>query len=78
MSITKIRRDIQKIVDQIDDKEVLELYLKLLAREAVKQEDFWDALSNDAKKAIEEGIRQADKGQLIPHAEMKKTYRKWL
>ena len=78
MSITQIKKDIRKLVNRIDDKEVLELYLKLLEREAVKKKDFWDELSSDTKKAITAGIRQADKGQLIPHEEVRKLYRKWL
>lgn len=78
MSIARLRKDINKVVEKIDDKDVLELYLKLLEREAVRAGDFWDDLDSDAKKAIEEGIKQLDKGQFIPHEEMKKLYRKWL
>lgn len=43
---------------------------------ALKKEkaDWWDTISAEEKAEIEEGIRQADKGETIPHNEVKKSY----
>jgi TRAP-type C4-dicarboxylate transport system substrate-binding protein len=51
----------------------------ILARvEAVlkgKAVDWWDRLSPEEKKAIEKGLSEAEKGELIPHEEVMKEAR---
>ena len=42
------------------------------------QQDFWDELSEAEKQSIEQGIKDADEGHLVPHAEIRKKYGKWL
>ncbi|MEN8229142.1 MAG: hypothetical protein ABFS38_13370 [Bacteroidota bacterium] len=34
--------------------------------------DWWDEISDAEKTAIEEGIAEADRGELIPHEEVMK------
>ena len=40
-----------------------------------KGADWWDEISEAEKKAIEEGLAEADSGQLLPHAEVIKEVR---
>lgn len=40
--------------------------------------DWWDEISPEERAEIEEGLLQADKGEVIPHAEIRKKYKKWL
>lgn len=35
-------------------------------------------ISEDAKKSIAKGIKQAENGELKPHSEVRKLYEKWL
>ena len=37
-----------------------------------KDVDWWDELSEDERKAIEQGIKEADNGELKSHAEVLK------
>jgi len=48
-------------------------YLKTLDFvELTKSVDWWDELSEDNKKAIEKGIKQADEGKLISNEDARK------
>lgn len=38
---------------------------------------WWDEIPDDVNADVEEAIRQADKGETIPHTEVKKKYAKW-
>ncbi|MDA1122021.1 MAG: hypothetical protein O2887_16280 [Bacteroidetes bacterium] len=43
-----------------------------------KEEDWWDEISAEERSEIEEGLAQADRGELIPHEEVMSKYQKWL
>ena len=40
-----------------------------------KGTDWWDDISEDEKRAIEESIAEADRGELIPHAKVMEKVR---
>ena len=40
--------------------------------------DWWDEISNKERISIENGIKQADNDELIPHSKVKELYVKWL
>jgi len=40
-----------------------------------KGADWWDEISDAEKEAIEEGLAEADRGELIPHEEVMKEVR---
>ena len=40
-----------------------------------KSVDWWDELSPEEQEAIEKGLAEADKGELIPHEEVMKEIR---
>ncbi len=39
--------------------------------------DWWDQLHPDEKKEIEEGLSQADNGEVTPHKEVMLKHDKW-
>lgn len=43
-----------------------------------KEYDFWDELPDHVKAGIDEGIAQADAGDVFSHEEVMKEYEKWL
>jgi len=47
-------------------------------RKAAKQADWWDTISEEERAEIEQGIAEADRGELIPHEEVMAKYKKWL
>jgi hypothetical protein len=50
---------------------------KLKALIGSSEKDWWDELSSTEKAEIQEGIRQADNGELISHEEVMANPRKW-
>lgn len=70
-----LRKQVKVFIDEADDKTVKMVYALL---EAEHQYDFWDELPDHVKAGIEEGIAQADAGQLISHEEVMEKYKKWL
>ena len=43
-----------------------------------KEPDWWDMISSEEKAEIEEGLTQADKGEVISHNQVMDAYKKWL
>ena len=43
-----------------------------------KKSDWWDEISEDERRSIEQGLAEADRGELIPHEEVMAQYKKWL
>lgn len=40
-----------------------------------KKCDWWDEISDDERKSIEQGLAEADRGELIPHEQVMKELR---
>ena len=45
--------------------------------EVNSEDDWWDDLSEDMKKEVNEAIKGLDKGKGIPHETVKKMYPQW-
>ena len=50
---------------------------RFIALKKKQQTDWWDHITAEEKSEIEEGLRQADNGELIPHEEVMAKYQKW-
>ena len=73
MSIAELKNYLVKQIIDIEDESLLEKvksFVSSLRRE--KSADWWDELSQEEKDALDEGIAQADRGELIPHDEVMK------
>jgi hypothetical protein len=42
-----------------------------------QEKDWWDEISIDEKSEIEEGLAQADRGEVVPHKDVMAKYDKW-
>jgi predicted transcriptional regulator len=40
--------------------------------------DWWDDLSEEARKSIQRGLDDIKKGKVTPHNDLMKKYKKWL
>jgi predicted transcriptional regulator len=78
MDIVELRTDLHNMIDKISDSNVLNAVKTLLAGKAAAQEDWWDTISDEERAEIEQGLAEADRGELIPHEEVMKKYEKWL
>jgi predicted transcriptional regulator len=75
MSNTSVlRKEVKKYVDKADDRTLKIVHAML---EAEQDYDNWDELPAPLKASISRGLKQADKGEVIPHEEVVKKYKKW-
>ncbi len=75
MNIAATKIEIAKQVFNTNNKNLIN-YIKTLFE--TQDVDLWDELPDAVKKSAERGIAQADRGELKPHAEVMKKYKKWL
>lgn len=75
MSIAELKENFHKIIDETQDKEILESYYNMLKFEtdpenmrAIERIE----KSEKFKKEIEISLKQIEEGKVIPHEEMKK------
>jgi predicted transcriptional regulator len=73
-AVKQMRKDVKKYIDTADSKVVKMMHAML---EVDAEAGWWDEMPDDVKADVEEAIRQADNGEAIPHAEVKKKYAKW-
>ena len=78
MDIVELRTDLHNMIDKISDSNVLYAVKTLLSGKATTQIDWWDTISDEEKAEIEQGLAEADRGEVIPHEEVMKKYEKWL
>ena len=78
MKSENIKSDLHKVIDDINDEELLE-EIHYLIKSSVegKSEDLWDDLPQEVKDGITEGLAQADKGQTITNKQFKEKFNKW-
>jgi predicted transcriptional regulator len=62
-------------VSSIEDESIIEKIVELRKKE---DKDWWNSISENEKKAIENGLKDAEAGKLNPHSKAKKLYEKWL
>jgi predicted transcriptional regulator len=78
MDVIELRTDLHNIIDKISDRNVLLAVKTLLSGKTTNQEDWWETISTEEKAEIEQGLAEAENGDLIPHEEVMKKYKKWL
>lgn len=59
----------------LNDTKTLSEFISLKKK---KEVDWWDEISAEERNEIEEGLKQADNGELISHEEVMSKYKKWL
>lgn len=69
-----MRNEVKKYIDSADEKVVKKVHAML---EVDAEADWWDTMPDNVKADVETAIKQADKGELISHEEVKKRYPQW-
>ncbi len=78
MTLLEIKKDIYNIIEDIQSKSILE-ELHIALKEVQKTDgDFWDELSLQRQKNIDQALKEVKEGKTIPHSEIQKKYRQWL
>ena len=81
MSTAEVKLQLFRLIDKTNDTSVLNKIYTFLSKATSKNDaDWWDSISQEEKASIEEGIAQADRGEVVPLskviAEGRKIYKK--
>ena len=68
-SVKQMRQDVKKYIETADTKVVKMIHAML---EADAENSWWDAMPDKIKGDVEAAIKEADNGEIIPHAEIQK------
>lgn len=74
MDIQAEKLNLIKWLTDVKEPSVIE---RLIALKNDQQGDWWDQICEDEKAEIEEGLTQADKGEVFSHEEVMSKYQKW-
>ena len=66
MNINETKLELVKIILDTKEEALLEQVKEILSPEG----DWWDKLNAQEKAAIDEGLAQANRGELIPHEQV--------
>lgn len=72
MDIGELRTDLHNMIDKISDSNVLNAVKTLLSGKVASEGDWWDEVSDQDRKAIEEGLEQLDRGEYLTRSEVRK------
>lgn len=78
MDVTELRTELHNKIDKITDRNILQALRTLLSNKAIEKSDWWDTITEEERKEIELGLAEAERGEVIPHEEVMKKYKKWL
>lgn len=70
MNIQARKLKLVQMIINTDKSAILKRIEDVLKKETVV--DWWDEISEAEKKSIEQGLAEADRGELIPHEEVMK------
>ncbi|HEY8999864.1 MAG TPA: hypothetical protein VIM89_00830 [Mucilaginibacter sp.] len=74
MDIQAEKLELIRWLADINEPSIIKRFIALKKKQ---QSDWWDHISMDEKTEIEEGLAQADSGEVIPHEEVMAKYQKW-
>lgn len=72
MNTAELKNQLHKLIVETDDLDVLTKIQAYFRQLKSKNSDWWDGLSDATKKDIEQGVKQADDGDLVDHKEARK------
>jgi len=78
MDVTELRANLHNMIDKISDKNILKALRTLLYENAASKADWWNTISQEEQEEIEQGLSEADRGEVISHEEVMKRYKKWM
>ena len=56
----------------------VETFIEFVSIQPKSKNDWWNEISIEEKQEIEEGLAQADNGELVSHKTVMEKYKKWL
>jgi hypothetical protein len=79
MSTAELKLNLHDLIEDIEDESFLNaIYVMITYKTTPSARLKWDELPESLKQEIEEGLEQAEKGEVIDHKAVMKKYEKWL
>jgi hypothetical protein len=75
MSTAKLKADLFKYIDEINDKSILSALLNLLSSKRQNKKDFWDELSEKQRAEILQAIQDLDNGHSYSFKDIAAKYK---
>ena len=77
MTAIQLKSEFHHLIDGVKDSNQLKDLYKMVHEYLFKKgETAWEDIPSDLKHALEDGIKQADNGQLVPYDKVKKEIKK--
>jgi len=74
MDIQAEKLNLIKWLTSVDEPDVIE---RLIALKKEQHLDWWDTITDDERAEIEQGLAEADRGEILSHEEVMSKYQKW-
>ena len=74
MDIQLEKLNLIKWLTDVDEPSVIERFIALKNQQ---QGDWWNDITEDERMEIDEGLAQADRGEVLSHEEVMAKYDKW-
>lgn len=70
-----LRQEVKNYIDTADVKVVKMMHAML---EIDADNGWWDSMPDGVRQDVEAALVESEKGEVIPHAEIQRRYKKWL
>jgi predicted transcriptional regulator len=74
MDIQAEKLNLIKWLTEVTEPSVIKRFIALKNDQAA---DWWDQISDEEKSEIEEGLAEAERGDVLSHEEVMSKYQKW-
>jgi len=80
MGTIELKSELIGIIEDLDDESLLKAIYVMITHKPVplRKGLNWEELPEALQKEIEEGLAQAENGEVVEHDEVMKKYQKWL
>jgi uncharacterized protein YehS (DUF1456 family) len=76
MDLTVLKNNIAAKLKKVEDETLLEYINTLLGNN--NKEDIFEQMPDEVLASFEQGVKEADNGEGVPHTEVMEKYAKWL
>ena len=74
-NIQSIKIELIQWLTTLDDRSIIQKVIELRKNNTT---NWWEELSKEERKSIEQGLSDAKEGKFVHHSEVRKVYEKWL
>jgi hypothetical protein len=76
--VSELKNNLHRLVVETDDVSILEKVQEYFGKLKSNPTDWWETLSLNEKESIERGLQQLDRGERIPHSEVRQKVKELL